>query len=171
MRLALTCAGVLSASVLAPGMVLAQYQMPSPNPMTTPPGTPVGPPGYTPYNPPAQLTYGANSPFQNGASGGRDCLRARALSGVVASNDRQVILRFGGTDFYRVRLTKDCPALVQPGANVAGITRSSGGLICRPFDVELKVVAGDGAVSHCTGDTLEKMSKAEVAAASAPAHR
>ncbi len=147
-RLTLACAGVLLAGVLAPRAVLAQYSAPQA------PGD-----GLTPYADPAF-----------GPEAGPGCLQARKLSGVAVSNDREVTLRFG-TAFYRVGLTRDCPALVQRGAHVAGITRSTGGLICRPFDVELKIVAGDGAVSYCTGGALHKMSKAEVAATPAPAHR
>jgi hypothetical protein len=171
MRPGLACVGVLLAAALSPGAVLAQYQMPSPAPMTSPPNTPVGPPGYTPYNPPANLTYGDSSPFTNAGPEGQGCLRARALSGVVASNPREVILRFGGNAFYRVRLAKDCPALVKPGANVAGVSRSTGGVICGSYDVVLKVVAGDGSVSRCGAATLSKMSAAEVKAASAPPQR
>jgi len=171
MRLGLACAGLLLAGVLAPRPVVAQTYIPAaaaPMPPYSMPSGPVGPPGYIPYNPPAELTYGATSPFRD--SERLRCLRASALSGVVASNDREVVLRFGRDTFYRVRLTKACPALLMAGAHVAEVTHSSGGLICRPFDVELKVVAGDDSVSHCTGDTLSKMSRAEVKTASASTH-
>ena len=146
MRPALACAGILLAGVLVPGAVLADYVAPQA------PGD-----ALTPYS---AAGWGPE---------GSACLQAHALSGVAASNKRVVILRFGSTDFYRVRLTKDCPALLGPGTHVASVTRSTGGNICRAFDVELTVVAGDGAVSHCTGGALHRMSTAEVAAVSTPA--
>jgi hypothetical protein len=98
----------------------------------------------------------------------QQCIDGHALSGVVASNDRDVILRFGRGAFFRVRLTRACPALIQPGANVAGVTRGFGGAICRPSDVELKIVASDGSVTRCVGDTFTLMSTAEVKAAAEP---
>ena len=176
---AAACAGGLLAGVLIPATVLGQ----APPTMTIPGGGgwaipqsavftgpiyPWGVPTWPrePQQDHAGGYYGGWDPQANGSV----CLRGPLLSGVVASDDRQVILRFGRGDFYRVRLTKACPALVMTGANVAGVTRSTGGIICNAYDVELKVVAGDGSVSHCTGATLKRMTTAQVAAASAPAH-
>ena len=96
------------------------------------------------------------------------CFLAGGLTGVVAPDDRDVILRIGRDAFYRVRLSGACPALAQPGAQVLGIGRGASA-ICRPSDVELKVAAAGGAVSRCGAETLHRMSLAEVKAASAPA--
>lgn len=175
--LALTCGGVLLAGVLAPGAVLAQSQGPGglviPGgggyaiPPSAVPSVPISPyyqSAAPPWNqPPTNIQDG----YGNGwGPEGRRCLQARMLSGVVASDDRQVILRFGGDTFYRVRLTKACPALTMSGANVAGVTRSTGGMICDAYDVQLKVVAGDGTVNHCGAATLKRMTTAQVKAAS-----
>ena len=176
-RLALACVGVLLAGVLAPKTVLGQGGLVIPGgggyaiPPSFVPSGPVNP--WAPSGPPPEpdTHYGPGpgpGTYFGPEPDGLGCLRARALSGVVASNDREVILRFGRGVFYRVALTRACPALLGPGAHVAGVTHSSGGLICKSFDVELDVVASDGSVSHCTGDTLSKMSTAEVKTASAP---
>jgi hypothetical protein len=139
MRLGLACITVMAAG--APGAVVAQQYSPRP---------------YVPVIP--YGTYGLGLD----ASQGRQCLQSSDMTGVVASNDHEVILRFGRDNFYRVRLSRACPALVGPGANVASVKSSTGGIICNGFDVKLKVVAGDGSVSSCTGDTLAKMSSSEV---------
>ena len=173
---AAACAGVLLAAVLIPATVLGQAGPPTMTipggggwaiPMSAVPSGPVYP--WAGQNTTAEpdTHYGNGDGFQGN---GRACLQAHMLSGVVASDDRQVILRFGRDDFYRVRLSKACPALVMTGANVAGVTRSTGGIICDAYDIQLKVVAGDGSVSHCTGATLKRMTTPQIAAASAPAH-
>ena len=176
--LALACFGVLLGGVLAPKTALGQGGLVIPGgggyaipPQNMPQGVPISP--YYQPNP-----FGQQYDRQQGVDDGygrslppqvnRTCLQARTLSGVVASDDREVILRFGRDGLYRVRLTKACPALLMPGANVAGVTRSTGGMICNPYDVELKVVAGDGSTSRCTGATLSRMTAAQVKAASAP---
>ena len=151
MRRTLACVGVLFAVVLAPGALLAQTAADRMN------GLGVSPQPVNPQGIPASFGQG-------------QCLQARALSGVVASNDRDVILRFGRADFYRLKLTSACPALVEPGAQVVDIEHGSN-LICVARDVELKVVAGDGAVSRCAAHSLNRMSKAELAAAGAPQER
>ena len=179
---AATCVGVLLAGVLVPRAVLGQGAMGGPPTVTIPggggwaipqsaiPSGPVypwaGPSSQQPLEDHGGGYYGGWGPQGYGST----CLRARTLSGAVASDDRQVILRFGRDALYRVRLTKACPALLMRGANVAGVTRSTGGMICNAFDVELKVVAGDGSVSRCTGATLRRMTTGQVSSASAPTH-
>ncbi len=150
MRRTLACVGVLFAVVLAPGALLAQTAAERMSGLGVSP-QPVSPQGIP-------------------SGQGLQCLQARALSGVVASNDRDVILRFGRADFYRLGLGKACPALLEPGAQVVDIEHGSN-LICVARDVELKVVAGDGAVSRCAAHSLNRMSKAELAAAGAPQER
>jgi hypothetical protein len=144
-RAAPACAGVLLAGAMVPGASVAQYQAPQA------PGD-----GLTPYSAPAW-----------GPEGGARCLQAHALSGVAASNDREVLLRFGRDIFYRVRLTRACPALLEPRAHVSSATRSTGGLICNPFDLELDIVAGDGSVSHCTGAAIIRTSAGQFKAVAA----
>lgn len=147
--MALACAGVLLAGVLTPAAGLGQQ-------------------GGNPF---AALDRQADIHDQTGTGWGpeaRSCLQARNFSGVVASDDRQVTLRFGDDTFYRVGLTKACPALAMSGAKVAGVTRSTGGMICDAYDVQLRVVSGDGTVSHCTGASLTPMTTADVKAASSP---
>jgi hypothetical protein len=182
--LALACAGALSAGVLAPGAVLGQQGglvVPGGGGYAVPqsfvPSVPISPYYQSATYPPNQAPniqdmqnsdrnrYGTNyrPPEANTM-----CVQARTLTGVVASDDRQVILRFGRDAFYRVRLSKACPALLMGGANVAGVTRSTGGLICDAYDVQLKVVAGDGTVNRCGGATLKRMTVAQVQAASRP---
>lgn len=164
-RLGLAGAGVLLASVLAPNAVLAQ-----PYPGYLPPGGAFSPWGVPNGGPPtAGVDYRpVYVPSDGNPSDGNSCLRASALSGVVASNDREVILRFGGSTFYRARLTGACPSLTQPGAHVAGVARYLPAVICRPSDVKLKVVSGNGAVSRCAAETLDMMTAAQVNAASEP---
>ncbi len=149
MRRALACVGVLLASLLAPRTLLAQSMADRMAGMGA--------------STPAANTGAWTAPYANGAQ----CFPARALSGVVASDARDVILRIGRADFYRLRLTKDCPTLLEPGAHLVDIEHSPT-LICGPADVELKVAAGDGSVSRCKADTLSRMSMADVKAASAP---
>jgi|WetSurMetagenome_2_1015567.scaffolds.fasta_scaffold233487_1 hypothetical protein len=150
MRRALVCVGVLLAGVLGQGAVLAQSRMAGGGAASMPP---------TPYDAPS---YGSQFPHSEGPV----CLPARALSGVVASNDHEVILRFGRADFYRLRLTRACPALVAPGAHVVGIAGA-----CSASYMELKVAGADGSVSRCAAGAPRQMSAAEVNAASAPAGR
>lgn len=158
-RLGLAGAGAMVAGLLAPQAVLAQAQGWSP-----PPISPMSSFLESQQSPaPVPPLYGSGT---NTGADGSECLYARMLSGVVASDDRRVILRFGADAFYRVRLTKACPALVTRGANVAGVTRSTGGMICNPFDIQLKIVGGDGSVSHCAGATLDRMTTAQVRAVS-----
>ena len=150
MRRVLVCAGVLLAGVLVSGAVLAQSM-----------GERMASLGVV--SPPVDPSYGPlfDQP-------GLQCVQARALSGVVASNDREVIFRFGAANFYRLRLNKACPALLEPGAQVVDIKRGSD-IICGPGDVELKVAVADGPVSRCTVGSLSRMSTAEVKTASGPA--
>ena len=182
-ELGLACVGALLAAVLVPKPGLGASAPSGPPPTVSIPGgaapipqsyvqsytqqygpiTPWGAAGVSRGQPGQPDTY--HGPQTGPEVDGAGCLRGRTLSGVVASNDREAILRFGRASFYRVRLTRACPALLAPGAHVAGVTRSSGGLICNPFDVELKVVAANGAVSRCTGDTLRRMSATQVSAA------
>jgi len=165
MRLNLTCAVLLTA-VLAPAAVLAQAV-----------GN-VSTGGY-PASAPAAPNWSGSSgsgdalmPYGglDGAAPGSNasCLRASALSGVVASNDREAILRFGQNAFFRLRLSKACPALLQQGAHVVSVTRG-GTDICEPDDVELRVAAVDGSISRCGAADFRKMSAAQVKGASAPA--
>jgi hypothetical protein len=160
----LTGAGALLAILLTPGALLAQMMsMPSrpgaPSPGADAPQGPIDPWWRPPTEP-----NGASNP-----NGLPQCLRARTLSGVVASNDREVILRFGRDSFYRVRLAKACPSLVAPGSHVVGVARSSDGDICDSRDLDLRIASSDGSTSSCRADRLSKMSTAEVTAASAPA--
>ncbi len=148
MRRALACIGVLLTGVLAPRAVLAQSMADRMAGMGA--------------SSPAVNTGPWTAPYANGAQ----CFPARALSGVVASDARDVILRIGRADFYRLRLTRACPALLEPGAHVD--IQSGPTIICGPADLELRVAAGDGPVSRCAADTLSRMSMAEVKAASAP---
>jgi hypothetical protein len=158
-RLALACAGVLSVNVLAPSAILAQY---APGSFAVGPGGVVAPTNGSAFlSPPA----GENQGYAYNPSGSPRCLPARALSGVVASDDRKVILRFGSNVFYRLRLTRACPALIAPGAHVVGVTRGNGADICGADDVELRVAADDGSVSRCNVDRMSRMSQAEIQAA------
>ena len=153
MRRALACVGVLLTVGLAPGALFAQTldERILGAVDTTPP-----------FNP---------GPSVPPASGGpQQCLEPRALSGVVASDDRDVILRFGRAEFYRLKLTRACPALVEPGAQVVSIQRDSAA-VCLARDMELKVVVGDGLASRCGVRSLDRMSKGDVAAAQATQQR
>ena len=153
MRRALACVGVLLAVAMAPGALLAQTM--DERILGATDTTP-------PFNPGPSVPPASGDPGQ--------CLEPRALSGVVAPNDRDVILRFGRADFYRLKLTRACPALVEPGAQVVSIQRDSAA-VCLARDMELKVVVGDGLVSRCGVRSLDRMSKADLAAAAATQQR
>ena len=173
------CASVLLAGVLAPGAVLGQapptITIPGGGgyaiPQSSVPSVPISPYyqsaappwGQGEFRPDLQTGFGGNF-----SPGSKTCLPGRMLSGIVASDDREVILRFGRDSLYRVRLSKACPALLMSGASVAGVTRSTGGIICDAYDVQLKVVAGDGSVSHCAAASLHRMTTAQIQAASGP---
>ncbi len=148
MRRALACVGVLLAGVLAPGAICAQ-------------------PMAERFDSLGVVTQPVNPTWGPPTTDRGQCVQARTLSGVVASNDRDVIFRFGRAEFYRLRLTNPCPALLEPGAHVVDIKRGSTVIICDPRDMELKVAVGQGPVSRCTVDSLNRMSTAEVKAASA----
>jgi hypothetical protein len=163
---------ILIASVLAPSVVFGQQGglvLPGGGgyaiPQSAVPSGPVSP--YAPPSGPPNIQdgYGKAFGFQDG---GRRCLQASTLSGVVASNDREAILRFGRDSFYRVRLSKACPALAAPGAHVTSVAR--GRDICSSGDVELKVASDDGSITSCPASSLNRMGGAEVSDTSRSAY-
>ncbi len=158
MQRGLACLGVLAAVALAPAAVLAQEVIPPPSPAL----------GSNPWQGANPSPMGSEAFGPGGAT--QQCLQPRALSGAVASNDRDVILRFGRDVFYSVRLARACPALLEAGAHVVNIQRRSE-LICRADDMELAVAAGDGQVSRCRVASMSRMSTAELTRARAAGQR
>jgi hypothetical protein len=161
-RPVLVCFGALMVGGLAPSAVLAQV------PASLPPNMSGGAQGYSAFNPVQVAPYGTGT--ASGASYRLVCAKAEALTGVEASNDHEAILRFGGGGFFRVGLSKACPALVAPGAHVVGVSRGAR-VLCEPVDVQLKVAAADGTISKCSAATLSWVNAGEATAAFAPAGR
>jgi hypothetical protein len=121
---------------------------------------------------PTSEGYGPNGSNDSGWGpeanlGPSPCVPASALSGMASSDELHAIIRFGKNRYYRLRLSKACPALLEEGAHVVSATRGPA-LICEPDDVELKVVSRDGSISRCPIYDMNRMHTAEAAAA--PAH-
>jgi hypothetical protein len=158
----MVCIAALLAGALAPGPILAQVSASLPQNMSG------GAQGYSAFNPAQVAPYGTST--GSGASYRFMCAKAGALTGVAASNDREAILRFGGGGFFRVRLSKACPALMEPGAHVVGVSRGAQ-LLCEPEDVQLKVAAVDGTISKCSVSTLSWENASDVTAPFTPVDR
>ena len=107
------------------------------------------------------------SPPAAAASGGRECLSARNVSGFSAVDDDTVDVQVGARSYYRLELAGVCPN-VNWVNGVALVARGGGSFICRGMDAELVVPNPGLGPQRCLVSSVRRLSDAEVAAKRRP---
>ncbi len=106
----------------------------------------------------------AGSPDQQDPHSGQ-CFDITRHRGVLALDDRTVLVRLDGGAIYRVELADSCPGLMRPDPQISLIARG-GALVCGKLDWELRVRGGGQVVPGlpCTIQSQRRLTPDEVAA-------
>jgi hypothetical protein len=95
-------------------------------------------------------------------TGAQDCFRITQIQGHRIADPQTMYIDVGGNETYRLDMTAAC--MTAASVQETLITESrTGGLICKPIDLDLKVNAS-GIVMPCIIRSMTKLTPAETAA-------
>lgn len=97
------------------------------------------------------------------AGQGQQCFYSNLIRGVQPVGDRQVNVRVGVRDIYRIDLSSPCNGLRDP-TRVINLSPAGGsGAICAPASLDLSVRSGGGFKEICLVDKITHLTSEEVA--------
>jgi hypothetical protein len=93
----------------------------------------------------------------------QSCFYSSQWTNWRAADRHTIYLRVRQRDIYEVKFRSACPEVTAPGAKLITVFRT-GGLICKPIDLDIKVSTTPGFKSTCIASSLRKLSPAEAKA-------
>jgi hypothetical protein len=95
----------------------------------------------------------------------RQCFRAMDWRGSRAAGPREIYIRVGTKDVFRLGFAQDCAGARFPGEVRISNLVTGGNDICSPVDLDITVApAGSSMSSPCIVSDIAKLTSAEVAA-------
>lgn len=92
------------------------------------------------------------------------CFRTDQIQSHKIADGRTILLKVQGKGVYRLTTAGLCAVASGPQETLVTSTVGDSGRVCRPIDLDLKILRPGGATSPCIIQSITRMTDAEVAA-------